>query len=71
MGVPVVAQQKRIRLVSTRMQVQFLALLSGLGIWRHCKLCCKLWCRLTAVALIPPPSLGTSICHGHSPKKQK
>ena len=30
-----------------------------------------LWCGLADVALIGPPSLGTSICHGCSPKKQK
>ena len=30
-----------------------------------------LWCRLAAVAPIRPPSLGTSICHGYSPKKTK
>ena len=34
------AQQKRIRLVSMRMQVQSLVLLSRLRIW-HCH---KLWC---------------------------
>ena len=30
-----------------------------------------LWCRLGAVALIRPPSLGTSKCHGCGPKKTK
>ena len=30
-----------------------------------------LWYRLAAVAPILPPSLGTSICHGWGPKKQK
>ena len=40
-GVPIVGQQKRIRLVSMRMWVRSLASLSGLGIW-----CCReLWCR--------------------------
>ena len=39
--VPIVAQQKRIRLVSMRMQVRSLALLSGLRIRR----CRELWCR--------------------------
>ena len=29
-----------------------------------------LWCRLAAVALIGPPSLGTLICHGCSPKNK-
>ena len=41
-GVPIVAQQKRIQLVSMRMWIQSLALLSGLGI-QHCH---ELWCRL-------------------------
>ena len=40
-GVPVVAQQKQSRLVTMRIQVQSLALLSGLRIWR----CHELWCR--------------------------
>ena len=81
-GVPVAAQQKRIRLVSMRMQVQSLASLSGLRIW-HCH---KLWCRsqtwlryCVAVAMVYDstcssyltPSLGTSICCGYSPQKQK
>ena len=34
------AQQQRIRLVSMRMQVRFLAPLSGLRIWHRC----ELWC---------------------------
>ena len=42
MGVPVVAQHKRIQLVSMRMWIQSLASLSGSGIW-HCH---ELWCRL-------------------------
>ena len=41
-GVPIMAQGKRIWLVSTRTQVQSLASLSGLKI-RHCR---ELWCRL-------------------------
>ena len=40
-GVPIVAQQKRIRLVSMRMRVPSLALLSGLRI-QHCW---ELWCK--------------------------
>ena len=40
-GVPVVAQRKRIQLGTTRLQVESLALLSGLKICR----CCELWCR--------------------------
>ena len=74
-------QQKQIQLISTRMWVQSLALLSGSGIW-HCH---ELWCRLQtqlrthiAVAMVwagscssdSTPSLGTSICSGCSPKKQ-
>ena len=41
-GVPVVAQQKRIQLGTMRLRVQSLASLSGLRIW-HCH---ELWCRL-------------------------
>ena len=41
-GVPIVAQQKPIRLGTIRLQVQSLALLSGLRI-QHCY---ELWCRL-------------------------
>ena len=40
-GVPIVVQQKRIQLVSMRMQVRSLASLSGLRIQR----CCELWGR--------------------------
>ena len=39
--VPIVSQQKQIQPVTMRLQVQSLALLSGLRI-RHC---CELWCR--------------------------
>ena len=39
--VPVISQQKQIQLVTMRMKVQSLALLSGLRI-QHC---CELWCR--------------------------
>ena len=31
----------------------------------------QLWCRLAAIAVIPPPSLGTSKCLGCGPKKRK
>ena len=45
-GVPVMAQQKRIWVVTMRTQVQFLASLNGLRIW-----CCwELWCRPAATA---------------------
>ena len=40
-GIPIVAQQKRIRLVSLRMWVRSLTSLSGLSI-QHCH---ELWCR--------------------------
>ena len=81
-GVPIVVQQKLIRLETMRLQVQSLALLSGLRIWH----CCELWCRSqiwlrsrVAVALAQAgsyssdstPSLGTSICRRCSPKSKK
>ena len=77
-----VAQQKRIRLGTTRLQVRSLASLSGLRIQR----CRELWCRwqmhlgsCIAVALVQAgsctshstPGLGTSICRRGGPKKQK
>ena len=40
-GVPTVAQQKQIRIVSMRMQVRSLASLS----WLRIRCCCELWCR--------------------------
>ena len=40
-GVPVMAQRKRIRLVSMKTQARSLASLSGLRIW----CCCELGCR--------------------------
>ena len=81
-GVPVVAQWKQIWLASMKTQVWSLAFLSGLRI-QHCH---ELWCRLqallrscVAVALVYAssyssdwaPILGTSMCHGCSPKKIK
>ena len=74
-------QWKRIRLVTTRLQVQSLPSVSGLRT-RHGR---KLWCRsktqlgfgVVAVLQAGPcssdstPSLGISICHTFSPKKQK
>ena len=66
------AQQEQIQLVSMRMWVQSLALLSGLRI-RHYH---ELWCR----SQMPldtqiqhcgiSPRLGTSICHRYTPKKK-
>ena len=78
-GISVMAQWKQIWLGSMRMQVQSLALLSGLRIW-HCH---ELWCRshlawiCVAVSVAgsyssnSASSLGTSICCGCSLKKQK
>ena len=37
-GVPTVEQWKQIKLISIRMWIQFLALLSGSGIWCCCEL---------------------------------
>ena len=75
-GVPIVAQQKRIQLVSMRIPVQSLALLTGLRI----RCCHKLWLRSgIAVAVVQAGScnaastlsLGTSICCSCGPKKKK
>ena len=72
MGVPIVVLQKRIQLISLRMQVQFLASLSGAGLW-----CChELWCKKIVLGCgsyssDSTPSLGTSTCHGFTPKKPK
>ena len=63
--VSIMVQWKRIPLVIMALQVRFLVSLSGLRIWH----CCGQWHRPAAVALIP--TLGTSICHECSPKKQK
>ena len=65
MGVPVVVQQKRIRLGTTGLQVRSLALLSGLRIQRGRELWCRsqtqlrsrvagLWRRPAAIAPIGP-----------------
>ena len=43
----------------------------GLAHWVKDPALLWLWCRPAAVALIGPPSLGTSMCCGCSPKKQK
>ena len=80
-GVPTVAQQKCIQLVSMRLWVQSLASLRGLRIWHRRELWCRsqtripvllwLWCRLAA-DVTPRP--GTSICLGcapHPPKKER
>ena len=75
LGVPIVAQQKQTRLVSMRMQVQYLALLSGLRIWH----CCELWCLRSGVPVAVTqassfssnvtPNPGTSIYHPAAIKK--
>ena len=81
LGVPVMAQQEQIRLVSMRTRVQSLASLSRLRIWRCHELWCSLQMRLgsdVAVAVTYTgscssnliPSLGTSICHVCGPKKK-
>ena len=81
LGVPIVAQQKRIRLGTMWLKVRSLALLSGSRI----QCCCELWCRSqtqlgsdVAVAVVQAggcssnstPSLGTSMCCGCGPKKR-
>ena len=78
--IPVMAQWKPIRLGTMRLWVQFLASLSGLRIWHWRELRCRLQMQLgsgVAVAVAGSyssnwtPSLGTSICCGHGPKKDK
>ena len=81
LGVHIVVQQNPIQLVTMRLQVPSLALLSELRIWR----CRGLWCRLqiqlrshVAEAVAQADgyssdstfSLGISTCHGCGPKKQ-
>ena len=81
---PLWLSELRTRPESIRMWIQFLALLSGLKIWRYH----ELWCRsqtwlgsreVMAVAVEQSgsyrsgstPSLGTSILHGEALKRQK
>ena len=66
-GVPVVVQQKRIWLGTMRLQVPSLVSLSELRIW----LCCELWCRLAAVALIGPLAWEPSYAAGVALKIKK
>ena len=82
LGIPAVVQQSQRRMVSMRMQIQTLASFSGLRI-QHCyELWCRLqmWLRSYLPVVVAwagscssdsdlAPSLGTSKCHGHSPKK--
>ena len=63
-GVPLVAQWKQIRLVSMRRQVRSLASLSGLGSRIAVAVAGSCSSDLT-------PSLGTSVCHGCSNKREK
>ena len=75
-GVPVLAQWKRIWLVSMRIQVRTLASLSGLRIW-HCGELWFRWHRLAATALIwhlawePPYALGAALKRPKKKKKKK
>ena len=82
LGVAVMAQRKRTRLVSMGMQVQSLASLSGLRIWCCCELLCRSQMQLGSVIAMAvatagscsvdlTPSLGTSICCRCGPKKKK
>ena len=76
-SIMVVLSWKWIWLVSMRMQVWSLALLSGLRIQ------CWLWAVVYVADMAwiwrccgcssnsTPPSLGTSVCHGYGPKKTK
>ena len=66
-GVPIVVQRKQIQLVSMRIQVRSLALLSGSGI-RHCG---ELWCRLAGVALIQPLAWELPYAMGVAVKRQR
>ena len=78
-GVPIVAHRYRIQLVSVRWLFRSLASLSGLRIWHDCEVCklsleislLWLWCGRAATSSIWTPSLGTSTCHGYSPKLKK
>ena len=72
-GFPVVAQQKRIQLVSMRMLVRSLALLSGLSIWR----CHELWCSSqtwlrssVAMAVVQASSCSSNSTHSLGKKKK-
>ena len=70
------------RLMNLRTQVQSLALLSGLRIWRYRELWCRsqmrlgscvawLWCRLAATAWIGPLAWEPLYAVGMAPKRQK
>ena len=67
MGVPVVAQW----LTNPTRNHEVSGSIPGLDQWVKDLALLWLWCRPAATALIRPPSLGTSICHGSSPRKGK
>ena len=73
-GVLIVVQQKRIRLGTMRLRVQFLAWLSGLR-FRHCRgsdlALLWLWCRPAAVAPIRPLAWEPPHAVGAALKKKK
>ena len=80
-GLSIMAQRKRIHLVSMRMQAQSLPSLSGLRIGHCCELRCKSQTHLGSCVSVAvaqagscssdsTPSLGTSVCCGGGPKKQ-
>ena len=82
LGVPIMAQWKRIWLASMRTRVQCLALLSGLRIWHYCEVWCShrcssdpmllcLWCRPAATALIWPLAREPPYAMGVALKTQK
>ena len=82
LGVPIMAQQKRIWLVTIRLWVWSLASLNRLRIWHCPELCCKSQMRLGSGIVVTvvqagscssdsTPRLGTSICHRCGPKKDK
>ena len=81
-GIPIVAQQKRIQLVSMRMQVGSLprSVDQGSGVAVSCGTVCRhdldpvllwLWCRLTAVAPTRPLPLEFAHATGMALKSKK
>ena len=82
LGVPVMAQWVTIQLAPMRIWVPFPASISGLRIWHYGKLRSRSQMGLRSLVAVAgaqagsrssnsTPSLGTSICHRGSPKKQK